>query len=97
MDGEYKEGWVLNIPADIAAYLREDEIASKVNKAVRERRVWLAAAAELRETEEVKRTGPALNPALCAFPVSSWFHPTCDPVNTAPETLVRSASLLLSP
>ena len=64
MDGEYKEGWVLNIPADIAAYLREDEIASKVNKAVRERRVWLAAAAELRETEEVKRTGPA-SPAPC--------------------------------
>ena len=44
--------------------LREDTIASMVDKAVRERRVWLAAAAELRETEEVKRTGPA-SPAPC--------------------------------
>ena len=34
-------------------------IESMVNKAVRERCVWLTAAAELREAEEVKRTGPA--------------------------------------
>ena len=39
-------------------------IESMVDKAVRERCVWLAAAAELRETEEVKRTGPA-SPAPC--------------------------------
>jgi hypothetical protein len=64
MDGEGVEGWELNIPAEYGIYLREDEIASRVDKAVRERRVWLAAAAELRETEEVKRTGPA-SPAPC--------------------------------
>ena len=49
---------------DYTRCLREDLIESMVDKAVRERRVWLAAAAELRETEEVKRTGPA-SPASC--------------------------------
>ena len=49
---------------DYTRCLREDLIESMVDEAVRERRVWLAAAAELRETEEVKRTGPA-SPAPC--------------------------------
>ena len=61
MDGEYKEGWDWT---EYATLLREETIAWKVDKAVRERRVWLAAAAEPRETEEVKRTGPA-SPAPC--------------------------------
>ena len=62
MDGEYKEGWDWT---EYATLLREETIAWKVDKAVRERRVWLAAAAELRETKEVKRTGPAsLAPCL---------------------------------
>ena len=40
---------------------RRDLIEGRVDRAVRERRAWLAerAAAEPRETEEVKRTGPA--------------------------------------
>ena len=61
MDGEYREGWDWT---EYETLLREETIAWKVDKAVRERRVWLAAAAELRETEEVKRTGPA-SPAPC--------------------------------
>jgi hypothetical protein len=61
MDGEYKAGWDWT---EYATLLREETIAWKVDKAVRERRVWLAAAAEPRETEEVKRTGPA-SPAPC--------------------------------
>ena len=61
MDGEYKEGWDWT---EYATLLREETIAWKVDKAVRERRVWLAAAAEPREAEEVKRTGPA-SPAPC--------------------------------
>ena len=54
----------LDLMPGYATYLREDRIASMVDRAVRERRVWLAAGAELKETEEVKRTGPA-SPAPC--------------------------------
>ena len=61
MDGEYKEGWDWT---EYATLLREETIAWKVDKAVRKRRVWLAAAAEPREKEEGKRTGPA-SPAPC--------------------------------
>ena len=67
MDGE-GEGFDIQRWLDYTTYLREETrqetIALMVGKAVRERRVWLAAAAELRETEEMKRTGPT-SPAPC--------------------------------
>ena len=63
-DGRGRRRGVGPYGLEYATWLRENKFASKVDKAVRERRVWLAAAAELRETEEVKRTGPA-SPAPC--------------------------------
>ena len=63
MDGECREWWGLT-GLEYATWLRENEIAGKVDKAVRERSMWLAATAELRETKEVERTGPA-SPAPC--------------------------------
>ena len=62
MTDEEGEGFDIQMSLDYTTCLRDYLIEWMVDKAVRERRVWLAV--ELRETKEMKRTGPA-SPAPC--------------------------------
>ena len=55
---------------------REDLIEARVDKAVRERRAWLAAAAEPRETEEVEADRTSVSGAVFTGSQEGWVWST---------------------